>query len=365
MVIEISKINRIPRLLFIMLAALLLPTPSPAVQLGQPGVYLDLAHLLCPSIRPEHFLAFSDFKDNQEETITQASLEYFNDHPELVQRIRKDLDSDDVQWHLEELSHRLVYAPESRTDVAGLFTAYCHETIADLLRRTGLTNPYYSISTICDNIPDISDDKGIQAFIVQDLVQEYTAQYQFSGSSKKRIMIDLAGTITLNEVGSYSSYLQYSEQSHQWEFIRDPYTIWKSSSSNPYTVLMTPLEETLHIALRKYTEKAIIETLAHQDNPSLADIQALMENWLAVEEAIVGGLVYTLIPDVILTRIPDLPSEWITKDLETKATFHKYRYLPKGIEFVKKNGLKQSILLYSQDPAACRDLLTDPPPAST
>ena len=200
---------------------------------------------------------------------------------------------------------------------------------------------------------------GISAVIVQDLAKEYVARYQFSGKGEKRIEIGLSGRTTINEVGSYSSFIQFSEEIGEWQFFRNQQTVWKSVSTNPYTVLMTPLEETLHIALREHTEKAILATVKAQPATlSTKDIQDVVEEWLAIEEAIVGGLVYSLIPDIVIRRIPDLPKEWIQADLDTKAQFPKYRFLRKAIKMVEDYGLKKSINTYAQDPVATRILLS-------
>jgi two-component system response regulator GlrR len=150
-------------------------------------------------------------------------------------------------------------------------------------------------------------------------------------------------------------------KTRDWEFVRDRHTVWKSVSTNPYTVLMTPLEETLHIALREHTEKAIRKAVAGgAPVASRKDIEKIVEDWLSVEEAIVGGLVYKLAPDVVIKRVPDLPAKCVQADLETKAGFKKYRLLPKAIELVESFGLKKSIGLYARDPAAFRTMLTEP-----
>jgi hypothetical protein len=347
--------------LIVILTTVFVAGQSPAAQVDECRNYPYLAELLCPSPDPAPFVALTTFKDAYDESVHNAGVEYFNANPELVKRIRDDLGSQEVRWRLEEISHRLVYAPEVREEVAGLFTNYCLEVIEDLLARTGLRNPYCSISTIVEETPVVLRDEGIKAFIVQDLAREYTARYQFSGPAQKRIQIDLSGRITINEVGSYSSYLHYSQETDNWEFIHDGHTIWKSVSSNLYTVLMTPLEETMHIALREHTEKAIMEAVARKEGiPSLKEVQRVVDDWMAVEEAIVGGLVYKLIPDVVIKRIPDLPMEWVLADLATKARFDKYHLLPKGIAVVENHGLKESIHLYSQDPSAFRALLVEP-----
>jgi hypothetical protein len=321
--------------------------------------YEDLAELLGPSDPAAAFVALTDFEDDYEEAVHCASVDYLEANPQLVQRIRDDLGCRELQWRLEGLSHRVLYAPEQREDVAGLFTDYCMEAIADTLDRTGLENPYHSISTEMENTPGDTHDHGIRAVVVYDLAREYEARYQFSGSSKKRIEIDLSGRIPLNEVGSYASYLHYSEKTRSWQFTRDRRTVWKCTSTNPYTVLMTPLEETLHIALRQHTEKAILETVEGQAGPlTVEQVKKIVEQWLAVEEAVVGGLVYKLAPDVVVRRIPGLSMQWIRDDLATKSRYQKYRLLPEGIAWVEQHGLKGSIRLYAQDPMAVRARLS-------
>lgn len=323
--------------------------------------YQNLFRCLDSSERSTDFIAFTDFEVDNDKENHIASLEYLTSNPKLIDRIRDDLGTKEIHWQLEQLSHRLLYVPERRLEVAELFVDYCRETITDLLRRTGLTNPYNSISIFGDDIGNSLDEQGINAVIVQDLAHEYVARYQFSGDTDKRIEIGLSERMSINEVGSYSSFIEYSEESDDWQFSRNRQTVWKSVSANPYTVLMTPLEETLHIALREYTERAIlVDVKARQKRPSITEVKELVEEWLAVEEAIVGGLVYFLIPDLVIQRVPDLPREWIQDDLDTKAKFPKYRFLQKAIKMVKEYGLKESIHLYAQDPVAARNLFNEP-----
>jgi hypothetical protein len=63
---------------------------------------------------------------------------------------------------------------------------------------------------------------------------------------------------------------------------------------------------------------------------------------------------------MVLRRIPDLPREWIQVDLESKASLHKYRFLPQAIKMVQNYGLKKIIHIYVQDPVATRNMLVPP-----
>ncbi len=352
--------GKVSRVLMPLVVLLLMACLAKAAVPEQPKVhrFKNLPKLLHSSGQRGKFTALTEFDDRYEESIHTASIDYLKAHPDLVERIRKDLGSDKVSWQLEGVSHRLIYAPEANEEVGGLFADYCIEAIADMMRLTGLANPYSSISTRMDMEPGDPGAAGIRAIIVRDLAREYVANYRFSGGSAKRIQIGLSGRIEINEVGSYSSYLQYLPETDDWSFTHAHRTLWKIDSANPYTVLMTPLEETLHIVLREHTEKAILAMIRADDAPyPHARVQDLVEEWLAVEEAVVGALVYTVVPEVVLKRIPDLPQEWIEADLSTKDGFEKYRHLRRAIEVVRQQGLRESIEMYSRDPKRFRELL--------
>jgi hypothetical protein len=82
-----------------------------------------------------------------------------------------------------------------------------------------------------------------------------------------------------------------------------------------------------------------------------------VEDWMAVEEAIVGGIVHRLLPHIMEEHIKTLPPSCIEMDIVTKSQFEKYRHLEKGITIVEEIGYREAIRLYAKDPAAFRDLL--------
>ena len=297
------------------------------------------------------FEAMTEFENDFEATCHEACIDYLNANPQMVQKIRDDLGCQGVHWQLKGMSHRILYIPEEWEEGGKLYVEYCQEAISDLLEKTGLANPYNTISIqAVPKVDDASGD-GVDAIIVRDLAREYKVRYQFGGDSEKTVELDLSGRMPLNEVGSYASYLEYFPEERRWRFSRDQQTIWKCTSRNPYTVLMTPIEETLHIVLREYTEGAILKALERsQTPPSTSEVEVTVEEWLAVEEAVVGGLVYKLAPEVILDRVPGLSPALIREDIETKKQYRKYRLLQNGIDWVECQGVKRSIELYRQDP---------------
>jgi hypothetical protein len=90
-------------------------------------------------------------------------------------------------------------------------------------------------------------------------------------------------------------------------------------------------------------------------NPKNA--QKIVEDWIAVEEAVIGGIVFLLLPPILEDHLVELPESWIAQDRDAKIQFERYRYLERGIAVVEKIGYQEAIRLYSADPAAFRDLI--------
>lgn len=302
------------------------------------------------------FFALNDFETSFDQDLHKASIDFFNQHPDVVKKIQADLDNQPIKWRLKNISHRLMYVPETREEYSAIFERYCRDVIQDILRLTELKNPQIKIHTLGDTKPDGSATNGIDAFIVHNLSKEYVATYVFSNEDQKEIAIELTGKIFLGEIGSYSSYISINENG-SFEFTRDHYTIWQNSAKNPYTALITPVEETLHIVLRQYTERSIQDRIENSAVKTLKEVKAIVEDWISVEEAIVGGLVYALLPSIVEKYIPDLPDSLVESDIKTKSEFKKYRHLKKGIKIVAQLGYKKSIKMYQNSPMKFRNLL--------
>lgn len=120
---------------------------------------------------------------------------------------------------------------------------------------------------------------------------------------------------------------------------------------------MVPVEETLHIALREHTERAIKDQLELKSVQGLGDLERIADDWMAVEETIVGGLVHAMLPQFLETHIHILPNSLVEEDIKSKMDFPQYRHLKKGIEIVKKIGCKKAVKIYKEDPAGFKNLL--------
>jgi len=299
--------------------------------------------------------AFSDFDQALDDDSRHYLSDYFNNNPSLLKKIRADLGGGTFRWRINRFESRYAFVPEQREEYAALFEAYCREVIHYILDQTGLPDPYREIQTLKIARPAIAG-QGITAFIVHNLVEQFLADCTFPGRKSKRIKIKLKGTVFVGEVGSYISEIQVKKDG-RFEFSRNDYTIWQNSAENPYTALMVPAEETLHILLRGYTEQAIDDQIKSANIDRIHDLEQIAGELTAVEEAIVGGLVHALLPNFILVHIPDFDTAWIEQDRQEKLNLQQYRYLKRGIEVVETRGLKTALNLYMRDPPAFKEQL--------
>ena len=301
---------------------------------------------------------FHDFEDDFDAEVHRAALDYLNHHPKLIRSIKADLGGSSLRWRLADLEYRVLFVPEKRDEYAALYESYCQDVINDLLAMTNLENPFEDIRTLRGMTPDISEGQGINAFLVHNLVKEFNGTYIFSNSKQKKVKVHLEGKVYSTEVGAYSTDL-FIRDDGSFEFENDTYTIWQNSAKNPYTALMVPVEETLHIALREHTQQAILKSLEKQGVKDLKGARKIIADWVSVEEGIVGGLAHSLMPRILDNYLDPMPSHLIEKDLATKIQLVKYRYLKRGIEVIEDLGYQKTLHLYKTDPGKFRDILME------
>ena len=319
--------------------------------------YSTLIGLIQLEDKIKPLFVFEDPEEEFDENSHRESLEYFENRPELLRKIQADLDGGTIRWKLDYLKHQLFFVPEKRNEYAILFEEYCNDIIGEVLKKTAFENPYQDIRTLYDERPEIPDgEEKVTVFLVHNLVNEYVARYVFFNQKGKKVRIQLDGRVIMGEVGSYRTHIHQRENG-TFEFTSDDYTIWQNSAKNPYTALMVPVEETFHILLREHTERAIKQNLKLNAVKSMKEAERIAKNWMAIEEAIVGGVVRQLFPVIVRKYIRDLPEKWIRMDLETKSELKRYRYLPAGIEVVKRLGYQEALSTYVSNPMQFKKIL--------
>jgi hypothetical protein len=292
--------------------------------------------------------AFNTFEEDFDKDGHQVDLRFLNDHPTLVQNIRKDLGGGEIAWRLENARHRLLFVPEKREKFARLYEDYCNDVIHYILRETELDNPYVKIKTLLEERPRLSKD-GVTVFLVHNLAKEVVGTYVFSNPIQKSLMIEISRKTFLGEVGSYSTNIRLRENGEP-EFTWNHFTIWQTTAKNPFAVLCVPVEETLHIALREHTHRAILEQITPETLQDTDELNAIVEDWMTVEEALVGGVTYTLLPDFLKRYEMNLSDSLIEEDVESRSRFKQYLHLKRAIEVIGSVGHEKAIKMYVDHP---------------
>jgi hypothetical protein len=327
----------------------------PLCLLASPGDYSRLVEFIGLADVAKPLFVFRDFQEEFDAASHKANLEYFAEHPDLMTKIYQDLGSDEVRWKLDNLIHRLVFVPERREEYASLYESYCRDVIGYILDKTKLKNPFLDIRTLQEEKPEMPQ-RGVTACLVHNLAKEFVARYVFFGQDSKKISIELTGKIFSTTVGSYTTNI-YLREDGKFAFEKDRYTLWQNSAANPYTALMVPAEETLHVGVREHTNRAIREQLTQNLVNSVDELQNFVQEWIAVEVALVGGLVYALLPHFLSKHLRNLPPSSIDEDMEFKSRLQEYRYLPQGIELVKRFGIETALNMHANEPARVKELL--------
>ena len=322
--------------------------------------YTRLVELIRLHDRETPLVAFGGFETETDIENHWDFVQYFYDHPDIVKSIRNSLGGEKIRWRLNNLQHRLMFVPERRKEYAGIFESYCKEVIDYLLGRTHLKNPYHAILTLHQEIPEPAAN-GVTALLVHNLAKESIAEYIFSNAKNKKVRIQLKGMKFIGQVGGVTTTI-YPEKDGGFKFEQDPFTIWQNSAKNPYTALMVPVEETLHILLRESTEKGMQSQIDRSQSKRLKDVKKIATGWIKVEEAIVGGVVHYLLPGFLRSHIHHFPDDLVEKDFRSKIKLKQYKHLRKGIQTVQRLGWQESIRMYQEDPKLFKKFLSEPKP---
>lgn len=345
---------------------LLLVLWASMASLGHPSAALAGNATLLDYIRMKHrqgpLVEFAETGQGVDTKLSRENRRFISENENLLDRIRTELGSEALSWRLMEASKHRMVVPEKRPAYAELFERYCRRVVAYVLEQTALPDPYRAIATLegsSGDLPPIDDRGGITAFLVHNIADVYTEEYAFFDTRDREheVRITLDNRRYRGEIGSYSSFLRIGE-GNEFAFEHNRYTLWRNSADDPLNVFIAPIEETLHIALRRATEKAIKARLTSRPPPSRAHIEAVVEEWLAVEEAVVGGLVRILLPG-ILERVLKAESNTfdIAKTFAERSALAKYRFLDRGIAVVSALGLQSVIRIYQDDARQFKILL--------
>ena len=333
--------------------------PNYSISGYQPD-YSRLVELIKLQEIEKPFYIFNKFTQEPEAECLKATLKYLTEHQTFIDKVKADLQSRSLQWEIKKMNHRLLFVPETRKEFINLYESYCHDVLNFIFKKTKLKNPYKNILTLDHELPNLfdynSDCNSVTACLVHNLAKEYNASCVFYNEGSSKVKVEINGRILTGEVGSYTTDI-FLHDDGSIEFARNNYTIWQNSAKNPYTALMVPVEETLHILLRKSTEDMIKKDILLNSITNVNDVIPVAEGWLAIEEAVVGGIVHELLPPFLNRYIANFPPSLIEEDLQLKNRFKKYKYLQKGICTVERIGYMETINMYRNNTMAFKKMM--------
>jgi hypothetical protein len=256
---------------------------------------------------------------------------------------------------VEDIQVRLMFVPQLQKDHADAYHRYCQDVTGYLFETNQMDNCYAAITSPNESYPPLSQD-GISAFLVHRLAKDYRAVCRFTAESGRSVKYRASGAIFSNYLGAVDLEIQ-SIAPGQFGLSRKAFTIWQNNTENLYTLMSIPVEETLHFQLGKATDREIEASMKNHPPENLAAAQRLAEEWMAVEESVVGGLVNRLLESYCTLHQMTMPAARNGDSGGSSPALHQYRYRDRGIRLVKRLGFQEALGLYMASPATFRTQL--------
>lgn len=301
-------------------------------------------------------LVFQDFFPDPDVEIKQHIRLQLGQRKDMLDQVRNRIGFEKkVRLSVEDVQVRLMFVPQLQGDPAVAYHRYCRDITDYLFEIYEMENCYAAITSPNASYPPLSQT-GISAFIVHRLAKDYRAICRFTAESGRSVKYRASGAIFSNHLGAVDLEIQ-SIAPGQYRLSRKAFTIWQNHTENLYTLMAIPVEETLHYQLGKATDREIASSMKHHPPENLFAAQRLAEEWMAVEESVVGGLV-TRVLDRYCTRHRAINPASATGELRSVVpSLHQYRYRDRGIQLVEKLGSQEALALYMESPSNFRDQL--------
>ena len=103
------------------------------------------------------------------------------------------------------------------------------------------------------------------------------------------------------------------------------------------------------------------EELTHLKPEKLHEVNGVIDRWMAVEEAIVGGLVWKIMPELLAHVTHGISKMPMDQTLAERHQHEQYRFLERGIDLVGQLGVDEAISLYQSSAVEFRSRLMDTP----
>ncbi len=221
-----------------------------------------------------------------------------------------------------------------------------------------MDNFYSAITSPNESYPQLSRS-GISAFLVHRLAKDYRATCRFTAESGRSATYRVSGAIFSNHLGAVDLEIELLAP-ERFGLTRKRFTIWQNHTENLYTLMSIPVEETLHYQLGRATDREIAASMKHHPPKNLFAAQRLAEEWMAVEESVVGGLVNHVLDRYCTQHHMMMPAAVPKEARSAVPALHQYRYRDRGVRLVETLGFKAAMAMYLQSPSIFKDQLLKP-----
>lgn len=319
--------------------------------------YSSLAELIRLEPIENPLLIFRDYEQEPDQETKARIMGDLRRRPDLLKNIIKKLDGEkQIRFTFDNLEIKLLFVPEQRNKYVQSYKTFCTNVIDYLQQKTGLQSPYEQIINPLKEYPKIPL-RGTYAYLVHQLGKEYRALCTFSTEKGTSVRYELEGSYFSNHVGGVEVNI---DNPCEGTFIVDRrnYSIWQNRTTSLYSLLTVPIEETFHFVMGKYTDQKIAAELGEKSNRSVSEVEKVANYWMSVEEALVGGLSWSVIKDFARKFLKNLPPSALRRIPSQKSRVSRYAFRETGISLVKSLGFKEAISMYQNDPTDFCHLLT-------
>ena len=301
-------------------------------------------------------LVFRDFLPDADVEVEQHIRLQVGQQKDLLDQLRNKIGFEKkVNLSVEEIQVRLMFVPQLQEDHAVAYHRYCRDITDYLFEIYEMDNCYAAITSPNESYPPLSQT-GISAFLVHRLAKDYRAICRFTAESGRSVTYRASGAIFSNHLGAVDLEIQLMAPG-QYGLSRKAFTIWQNHTKNLYTLMSIPVEETLHYELGKATDREIAASMKNHPPENLFAAQRLAEEWMAVEESVVGGLVTGLLDHYCTQNHTAIPVIIPGEVRPVVPSLHQYRYRVRGIQLVETLGFREALALYMRSPSNFRDQL--------
>lgn len=308
-----------------------------------------VAHMPQMAKREGPLLAFRDYIVDPDVEVERHIRLQVTQQKDLLARLKENIGFDkQVSLSVEAIEVRLMYVPQALHGPAAAYGRYCLNVTDFFFEISQMDNIYAAITSPQASHPPLAPS-GICAFLVHRLAKEYRAVCRFTAESGRSVKYKATGAIFSNHLGAVDLEIEWLAPG-QFGLARKPYTIWQNNGDAFYTLMALPVEETLHYFLGTATDRQIAEALRTDPPMTLAAARNVADEWMAVEESVVGGLVNRVLARYCAQHNMSLPAS-------TVPSLHQYRYRDQGIRVVQNLGFHETVAMYMDNPSNFRERL--------